>query len=130
MKLLMFLLILIMSILFSLGCETTNPLCTKNYCIEGEIYAKSELADDAEYGELPIDDAVIFATLAGTPIPVKEIEPPNIISVQPRNGAEIRPNATIHVIFDSAPTDFEVSFGNVTISGSNVTVSGPFTLVL
>ena len=50
-----------------LGCETINPLCTENYCVEGEIYPKSELRVGAEYGELPIDDAVIFATLARTP---------------------------------------------------------------
>ena len=33
----LFLLVLI------LGCETINPLCTENYCVEGEIYPRSEL---------------------------------------------------------------------------------------
>ena len=34
------------------GCESTNPLCTENYCVEGTIYPKSDLADGQEYGEL------------------------------------------------------------------------------
>ena len=58
--------ILITAILFSFGCETSNPLCTDNYCVEGEIYPKSDLRVGAKYGELPIDDASIFAALADT----------------------------------------------------------------
>lgn len=35
------------------GCSTENPLCTDNYCIEGEIYLKSELAEDADFDPMP-----------------------------------------------------------------------------
>ena len=62
---------LIVIVVSTLGCSTENPLCTDNYCVEGEIYARSELADDAAFSKLAIDDSVIFATLAGA-----TIEPP------------------------------------------------------
>ena len=61
------------AIVFTLGCSTENPLCTDNFCVEGEIYAKSDLAEGVEYGELPINDAVIFATLAAGTTPVETV---------------------------------------------------------
>ena len=36
-----------------LGCETVNPLCSDTYCIEGEIYLKSDLEADATFDTLP-----------------------------------------------------------------------------
>ena len=73
--------ILTLFLLFSfLGCETINPLCTENFCVEGEIYPKSELRVGAEYGELPVDDADIFATLARTPLTDGEDDEPVITS--------------------------------------------------
>ena len=36
-----------------LGCETTNPLCSDTYCIEGKIYLKSDLEADATFDTLP-----------------------------------------------------------------------------
>lgn len=35
------------------GCSTENPLCTDNYCVTGEIYAKTDLAEDATFDTLP-----------------------------------------------------------------------------
>ena len=61
----------IIAIISTLGCSTENPLCTDNFCIEGEIYPKSDLAAGVEYVDLPIDDAVIFATLAAGTTPVE-----------------------------------------------------------
>ena len=65
------LILLVITIIGCVGCETTNPLCTENFCVEGEIYAKSELAEDMEYGKLPIDDATIFAMLTQTTTPIE-----------------------------------------------------------
>ena len=62
---------LIVIVVSTLGCSTENPLCTDNYCVEGEIYARSELADDAAFSKLAIDDSVILATLVSTPTPVE-----------------------------------------------------------
>ena len=45
--------VLMVMIAVFLGCETTNPLCSDTYCIEGEIYLKSELADDVTFDALP-----------------------------------------------------------------------------
>ena len=50
MKHLFLIFVLVMTIV---GCETTNPLCTENYCIEGEIYLKSDLEADATFDTLP-----------------------------------------------------------------------------
>lgn len=61
----------IIAIISTLGCSTENPLCTDNFCVEGKIYPKSELVEGQEYGDLPIDDAIIFATLAAGTIPVE-----------------------------------------------------------
>ena len=35
------------------GCNTENPLCTTNYCVEGEVFAKSDLEAGASYDDLP-----------------------------------------------------------------------------
>lgn len=51
------LLLLIVFIAFvSAGCETENPLCTDNFCVEGVVYPIDELDPDQDYDELEIDD--------------------------------------------------------------------------
>ena len=62
--------------IFSIGCNTENPLCTDNYCVEGEIYPRSELVGD--FSLLAVDDSVIFATLV-TGIQPVETTPVNPI---------------------------------------------------
>ena len=119
--------ILTLFLLFSfLGCETINPLCTENYCVEGEIYPKSELRVGAKYGELPIDDAVIFATLARTP-PVKSKSNATFVSAHPPSGSTIAHKASITLIFNNTPASIRVSPGNARIQGRMVIVYGPFT---
>ena len=85
MKLFTFSLFVIVAV-FTLGCSTENPLCTDNFCVEGEIYAKSELAEGQAYGDLPINDAVIFATLAAGTTPVEttpvETAPADSVSLE------------------------------------------------
>ena len=43
----------VIAVVFTLGCSTENPLCSDNYCIEGEIYLKSDLEADATFDALP-----------------------------------------------------------------------------
>ena len=38
-------LVLITSLLCVVSCSTENPLCTQNFCVEGEIFPRSELGD-------------------------------------------------------------------------------------
>ena len=49
----LFMLVLLIAIAVCLGCETVNPICSDTYCIEGEIYLKSELEADATFDVLP-----------------------------------------------------------------------------
>ena len=64
MRLFAFLLVSII-VVFSLGCNAENPLCTDNFCAIGEIFPRSELEEGQAFSEVDIDDSVIFATLAG-----------------------------------------------------------------
>lgn len=56
--------ILITLTAFTIGCETDNPLCTDNFCVTGEVFAKEDLADDQAYDELEIDDGVVLDVIA------------------------------------------------------------------
>ena len=46
-------LLILAMIVILFGCETENPVCSENYCITGEIFARSELGDEQEFDELP-----------------------------------------------------------------------------
>ena len=72
MKLLTFSLFIITAI-FTLGCSTENPLCTDHYCVEGEIYPRSDLPTDQTFGDLPINDTAIFAAIVGGATPIEFI---------------------------------------------------------
>lgn len=56
-----------------LGCEARNPVCSDNFCVVGEVFARSELQENQEFSEVDVDDSVIFATLLGTTTPVERI---------------------------------------------------------
>ena len=49
----LFITAIMMLITMLFGCETTNPLCSDTYCIEGKIYLKSDLEADATFDTLP-----------------------------------------------------------------------------
>ena len=78
------------------GCSTENPLCTDNYCVEGEIYPRSEIVGD--FSLIAVDDTVILATFAGvTPVtPIEttpeattnEVSVANIVSDVALNGVD------------------------------------------
>ena len=46
-------LILMLSVVLLAGCETLNPICSDNFCVEGEIFPKSDLDEDQPYDEAP-----------------------------------------------------------------------------
>ena len=108
------------------GCSTENPLCTDNYCVEGEIYPRSELATGQAYSELAVDDAAFIAALTNA-TPLQPVEPAAFVSASPAAGGEVAANGTITVTFDNAPADVTVSAGTVTVAGKTATVTGPFT---
>ena len=53
-------------------------------------------------------------------------EPAGFQEAIPPRGSEIDPNATILVSFDAPPTDVSVSGGTFSVSGTEVTINGPF----
>lgn len=117
--------LIVVAAVSTLGCSTENPLCTDNFCVEGEIYPRSDLPRGAEFSELAIDDSAVLATLAGTP-PVRAEPIANFISAIPPGGS-IAHNASITVTFDNEPTDVTVSAGTVIVSGKVAIITGPFT---
>ena len=56
--------LLVIAIVFTLGCSAENPICSTNFCAVGEVFPRAELGD-REFSEVDIDDSVIFATLVG-----------------------------------------------------------------
>lgn len=63
MKLVIFSVILVISLAFSIGCSTENPLCTDSYCIEGNAYPRSDLRSDEEVSELAIHSPFLYETI-------------------------------------------------------------------
>ena len=39
-------------LMLTIGCSTENPLCTDNYCVEGEIYPRAWL--DSNEPQVPV----------------------------------------------------------------------------
>ncbi len=73
-------LLLVIAVVFKLGCNAENPVCTTNFCAVGEIFPRSELEDGQAFSEVDIDDSVIFATLAGTMPTSVEPEPTSTVT--------------------------------------------------
>ena len=93
------------------GCETVNPLCTENYCVEGKIYGKSLLPENAEYGELPINDSQLLGAITGNPVaPIA-----NFVEAHPRPNSQIAPNTVFTVIFDNPPSGVIVTTPEVEV---------------
>ena len=70
MKLLSFSLIVI-AVIFTLGCSAENPICSTNFCAVGEVFPRSELEEGQAFSEVDIDDSAIFGKLVGA-----TVEPP------------------------------------------------------
>ena len=56
-----------------------------------------------------------------------EEAPINFVSAIPATGSTIQPDATIIASFDGTPAGINVSGGKFSVSGANVTITGPFT---
>ena len=54
-------------------------------------------------------------------------DPVNFVQAIPAPGSEIEGDATIIASFDGTPTGVNVTGGKFSVSGSNVTITGPFT---
>ena len=44
---------LILCSIANLGCETSNPICSDNFCVTGEIFAKSDLEEGQDFDNAP-----------------------------------------------------------------------------
>ena len=56
-----------------------------------------------------------------------EVEPVSLLQAIPATGSEIQQEATIVASFDGAPTGVQVTGAKFSVSGANVTITGPFT---
>ena len=56
-----------------------------------------------------------------------EEDPVSFVSAIPSTGSTIQPDAKIIASFDGTPAGINVSGGKFSVSGSNVTITGPFT---
>ena len=56
-----------------------------------------------------------------------EEDPVAFVQAIPASGSEIQQDATIIVSFDGTPTGVNVAEGKFSVSGANVTITGPFT---
>ena len=53
-----------------LGCSTENPLCSDNFCVEGQIFPKDHLIFDEEYSEVAVDEVVLLNIVATARPPI------------------------------------------------------------
>ena len=58
--------VLMVLIAMLLGCSTENPLCSQNYCVDGEIFLRSQLFEDEEFSEVNIVESDFIAAFANT----------------------------------------------------------------
>ena len=66
MKILALSLLITVILIFCFGCNTENPLCTDNYCVEGEIYPRAWLDTSEDFETISVDDAAILNAIVGT----------------------------------------------------------------
>ena len=44
---------LILCSITNIGCQTSNPICSDNFCVTGEIFAKSDLEEGQDFDNAP-----------------------------------------------------------------------------
>ena len=59
--------------IFTIGCSTENPLCSTTYCVDGEIFLRSQLLEDEEFSEVNVVEQSLIAAFANA-TPVTPIE--------------------------------------------------------
>ena len=70
---------------------------------------------------------VLLIGLTGCGEDAVEEDPVEFVQAIPATGSEIQPDATIIASFDGTPTGVSVTGGKFSVSGANVTITGPFT---
>ena len=70
---------------------------------------------------------VLLIGLIGCSEDVVEEDPVSFVSAIPTTGSTIQPDAKIIATFDGIPDGINVTGGKFSISGANVTITGPFT---
>ena len=70
---------------------------------------------------------VLLIGLTGCGEDAIEEDPVEFVQAIPASGSEIQTDATIIASFDGTPTGVQVTGGKFSISGANVTITGPFT---
>ena len=69
---------------------------------------------------------ILLIGLTGCGEDAVEEDPVEFVEAIPASGSEIQPDATIIVSFDGTPTGVQVTGGKFSVSGANVTITGPF----
>ncbi len=66
--------IIAFTVILSSGCETSNPVCSENYCVTGEIFPRDQLKRRQKFEELPatVNEAAILAILRGDAEPAEQ----------------------------------------------------------
>ena len=70
---------------------------------------------------------VLLISLTGCGEDAVEEDPVEFLQAIPASGSEIQTDATIIASFDGTPTSVQVTGGKFSVSGANVTITGPFT---
>ncbi len=52
--------------IFTIGCNTENPLCSQNYCVSGEVFLRSQLLEGEEFSEVNVAESSLIAAFANT----------------------------------------------------------------
>ena len=70
---------------------------------------------------------VLLTGLIGCSEDAVEEDPVEFVQAIPATGSDIQQDATIIATFDGTPDGINVTGGKFSVSGSNVTITGPFT---
>lgn len=70
---------------------------------------------------------ILVIGLTGCGEDAVEEDPVEFVQAIPATGSEIQPDATIIASFDGTPTGVQVTGAKFSVSGANVTITGPFT---
>ena len=70
---------------------------------------------------------ILLIGLTGCGEDAVEEDPVEFVQAIPASGSEIQPDATIIASFDDTPTGVQVTGAKFSVSGANVTITGPFT---
>ena len=60
--------LLIIAIVFTIGCYTENPICSDNYCVSGEIFLRSKLKEGEVFSEINVVESSLIAAIANTTV--------------------------------------------------------------